>query len=94
MQSFLSPEVAGGGTVVGFGAAAQDNEAAFADEATEKGGDPLARQGEFKGEGDILVGDGVVRGKELREDGVNLGVIHVEYLTVGRLIHRDAAYLL
>ena len=60
----LAAEMAGGGAVAGLAAAADADEAGFADEALEEGADAVGRERPVEGKADILLGYGVVAGKE------------------------------
>ena len=69
------------------------DEASFKDETVEEGGDAVARQRQLEGIAHILVGNGVLRGKELREARVDLVVIDVKNLAVRHLIDLEVANL-
>lgn len=85
-SSLSFPEKAGSGTVAALTPGAFTKEAAFADKALEERGDAVGREGPFKGEADILMGDGVALGEEGGEALVDVIGISVEGLAEWRLI--------
>ena len=78
----LATEMAGGGAIAGLAAGADADEAAFADEAFEEGADAVGCEGPVEGEADILVGHGVVGGKEGGEALLDVILFCVESLAI------------
>ena len=80
--------------VARLGAAALTDEATVVDEAVQEGGDAVAGQGLFEGEGDITMGDGFLLGKEFCEACMDLIFFYMERHAVGHLVHFESANLL